>query len=78
MNITVTYDGSATAPANAGRYAVIAAVNDANFNGQADGNNDLVKNTQNSFLIGSANVLAKDHMLTPLDNYGGFTASIAN
>jgi MBG domain/Calx-beta domain len=33
----VTYDGSATAPTNAGSYAVAAVVNDADFNGQANG-----------------------------------------
>ena len=36
LNLVVTYDGSAVAPANAGNYAVRAIVNDANFNGQAD------------------------------------------
>ena len=35
--VAVTYDGSATAPTNAGSYAVTAVVNDANFNGQANG-----------------------------------------
>ena len=33
----VTYDGSATAPTNAGSYAVVATVNDPNFIGQANG-----------------------------------------
>jgi len=37
LNVAVTYDGSATAPTNAGSYAVTAVVNDANFNGQANG-----------------------------------------
>lgn len=38
LNIVVTYNGSATAPINAGTYAVIATVNDPNFFGQANGN----------------------------------------
>ncbi len=38
LNIGVTYDGSAAAPANAGTYAVVATVNDPSFIGQATGN----------------------------------------
>ncbi len=38
LNIAVTYNGSATAPTNAGNYAVIATVNDPSFVGQANGN----------------------------------------
>ena len=38
LNMAVTYDGSATAPTNAGTYAVIATVNDPGFIGQASGN----------------------------------------
>lgn len=34
----VTYNGSATAPTNAGTYPVIATVTDPNFTGQANGN----------------------------------------
>src|SRR5215831_12956426 len=37
LNIAVTYDGSATAPTNAGSYAVTATVTEANFIGQANG-----------------------------------------
>jgi hypothetical protein len=37
LEVTVTYDGSATAPTNAGSYAVVATVNDPNFIGQANG-----------------------------------------
>ena len=38
LEVAVTYDGSATAPTNAGSYAVVAIVNDPNFIGQASGN----------------------------------------
>ncbi len=34
---SVTYDGSATAPTNAGSYAVVATVNDSNYEGSASG-----------------------------------------
>jgi hypothetical protein len=37
LNVAVTYNGSATAPTNAGSYAVTATVNEANFIGQANG-----------------------------------------
>src|SRR5215813_2460030 len=37
LNVDVTYNGSTTAPANAGSYAVTATVNDSNFSGQASG-----------------------------------------
>ncbi len=37
LNIAVTYNGSVTAPTNAGSYAVTATVNDPSFNGQANG-----------------------------------------
>lgn len=38
LTTAMTYNGSATAPTNAGTYAVIATVNDPNFIGQANGN----------------------------------------
>ncbi len=37
LAVNITYDGSATAPVNAGSYAVVATVNDANYNGSASG-----------------------------------------
>ncbi|MFN8381824.1 MAG: sortase [Anaerolineales bacterium] len=37
LTVTFTYDGSATAPTNAGTYAVIATVVDLNYNGSANG-----------------------------------------
>ena len=37
LAVTFTYDGSATAPVNAGSYAVAAAVNEANYQGSASG-----------------------------------------
>jgi hypothetical protein len=38
LSVAVTYDGAATAPANAGVYAVTATVTDPSFTGQANGN----------------------------------------
>ena len=37
LTVNVTYDGSATAPTNAGSYAVVATVNAANYTGTAAG-----------------------------------------
>jgi hypothetical protein len=36
--VTFTYDGSASAPANAGSYAVVGTINDTNYQGTANGN----------------------------------------
>lgn len=35
--VTYTYDGSGTAPTNAGSYAVVGTINDANYQGSASG-----------------------------------------
>ena len=37
LTVGLTYNGSATAPANAGSYAVVATVSDANYQGSAGG-----------------------------------------
>ena len=37
LGTSITYDGSATAPVNAGTYAVVATVNDSNYSGSASG-----------------------------------------
>src|SRR5205085_1806675 len=37
LTVTLTYDGGATAPTNAGSYAVVATVNTANYTGTASG-----------------------------------------
>lgn len=37
VNVTFTYNGSATPPAAAGRYTVVATVNDSNYSGTANG-----------------------------------------
>lgn len=38
LTVNTTYAGSSTAPANAGTYAVVATINDANYQGSATGN----------------------------------------
>src|SRR5207253_3304283 len=35
--VSFTYDGSATAPTNAGSYAIVATVNDTNYSGSTSG-----------------------------------------
>src|SRR5262249_17470762 len=35
LNVSLTYDGSSTAPVNAGSYMVVATVNDPNYQGSA-------------------------------------------
>jgi 6-phosphogluconolactonase (cycloisomerase 2 family)/alpha-tubulin suppressor-like RCC1 family protein/fibronectin type 3 domain-containing protein len=37
LNVAVTYNGSATGPTNAGSYAVVATINDNNYQGSASG-----------------------------------------
>ncbi|MDQ3004665.1 MAG: MBG domain-containing protein, partial [Chloroflexota bacterium] len=37
LSVDITYDGSATAPTDAGDYAVVATINDANYQGSANG-----------------------------------------
>ncbi len=37
LTVDFTYDGSATAPTNAGLYAVVGTINDANYTGSASG-----------------------------------------
>jgi hypothetical protein len=37
LAVSFTYDGSATAPAGAGSYAVVGTINDANYQGSATG-----------------------------------------
>ncbi len=37
LTVTLTYDGLATAPTNAGSYAVVATVQDSNYQGSASG-----------------------------------------
>ncbi len=43
LTVDVTYNGSATAPVNAGTYAVVATVNDANYQGSATGTLTITK-----------------------------------
>ena len=43
LAVTCTYEGSATAPVNAGSYAVVATVNDANYAGTSTGTLTVAK-----------------------------------
>jgi MBG domain-containing protein len=46
LAIRITYDGSATAPVNAGSYTVVATVDDANYDGSATGTLAIAKAPQ--------------------------------
>src|SRR5690606_6270214 len=37
LNVAVTYDGAAVVPVNAGSYAVVATIAEANYTGSASG-----------------------------------------
>ncbi len=45
LTVDVTYDGSATPPTNAGSYAVVATIDDLNFQGSATGTLVIAKAT---------------------------------
>ena len=45
LTVDLTYDGSATAPSNAGSYAVTGTVNEANYEGSATGTLTIGKGT---------------------------------
>ena len=45
LTVNVTYDGSGTAPTNAGNYAVVGTISDANYQGSASGTLSVAKAT---------------------------------
>jgi len=45
LTVSITYNGSSTAPINVGSYAVLATVNESNFLGTASGNMVIAKAT---------------------------------
>jgi hypothetical protein len=51
----LTYDGSPTAPTNAGSYAVVGTINDTNYQGSANGTLVIAKATQTITFAGPAN-----------------------
>ncbi len=55
LTVAVTYNGSTTAPTNAGAYAVIATVNSPSFSGQASGNLVIQPGTQQITFAALAN-----------------------
>jgi hypothetical protein len=55
LTVGFTYDGSATAPTNAGSYAVIGTINDPNYAGSASGTLTIAKATA-SVTLGSLSV----------------------
>jgi len=54
LNVNVTYDGSATAPTDAGSYAVVATISDANYSGSVTGTLTIAKADQTIEFTGPA------------------------
>jgi len=54
-HVDFTYDGSATAPSNAGNYAVVATVNDSDYQGSATDTLVIAKADQTITFTGPAN-----------------------
>ena len=50
LTVGITYNGSSTVPTNAGTYAVVATVSDANYQGSATGSLVILKATTNPVL----------------------------
>jgi len=46
LSVALTYDGSATPPAEVGRYTVVTTVNDANYQGSATATEEITKKSQ--------------------------------
>jgi len=46
LAVTITYDGSATPPVEVGKYAVVATVNDPNYQGTATATEEISKRSQ--------------------------------
>lgn len=55
LTVDFTYDGSPTAPTNAGSYAVVGTINDAAYTGSANGTLVIAKATQTIDFSGPAN-----------------------
>jgi alpha-tubulin suppressor-like RCC1 family protein len=64
LAVAITYGGSATAPTNVGSYNVVAAVNDANYQGSATATEEIVKRNQT---ITFGPLTAKIYGETPFD-----------
>jgi hypothetical protein len=56
LSVDITYDGSPTAPTNAGSYAVSATINNANYEGSATGTLTIDKANANCSISGFAGV----------------------
>ncbi len=55
LTVNLSYDGSLTAPTNAGSYAVVGSVNEANYQGTANGTLVIAKADQTIAFTGPAN-----------------------
>lgn len=52
LSVNITYDGSATAPTDAGSYAVVATISDATYSGSASGTFTIAKADQTIEFVG--------------------------
>ncbi len=55
LSVDITYDGSPTAPMNAGSYAVVGTVNDANYQGSASGTLTISQGTSTTSVTSAPN-----------------------
>jgi uncharacterized membrane protein len=56
LSVTLTYNGSSTAPANAGSYPVVATIADSNYSGSANGTLAIAKANQTVTFAGPGNL----------------------
>jgi hypothetical protein len=68
LTVQITYDGSITAPTNAGNYAVVATINDTNYQGSTSGTLHIAKV--------NASVTADDKSKTYGDDNPALTATV--
>jgi hypothetical protein len=64
LAVSITYNGSTTAPTNAGSYAAIATVNDANYQGSASGTLTVAQAASNVTLSSNATAITPGQSLT--------------
>ena len=77
LTVDITYDGSATAPTNAGSYAVSATINDSNYSGTTSGTLTVAKADATITLAGlTATYDGAPKPVTATTNPSGLTVNI--
>lgn len=75
--VTVTYDGSAAAPTNAGSYAVVATISDSNYQGSASGTLVIAKAAATVTLSGLSHTFdGTPKTVTVITNPAGKTVTV--